>query len=238
MRMTLAETVEADQLQRFFRLGAAVFLRDAAHQPDLDYVAYLMTGDRYYLDQLNAQAAYDIITTGPNGRHYGAGIVADGADQVRAQGWSLREIVEVAAANPNGSAEKVYFTNIMIANFTFLLSETTAANQGQATGWIPGNANGSGEIAPWQQDYFATTVVLAAEQGVAAATQLLLWETNFLAGRFLAAVLQRVEREVGDARDFHPRNIRRIDAENSALVARSITMIERSRHRCLTPPSG
>jgi len=160
---------------------------DAAHQPDLDYVAYLMTGDRYYLDQLNAQAAYDIITTGPNGRHDGAGIVADGADQVRAQGWSLREIVEAAAANPNGSAEKVYFTNIMNANFTFLLSETTAANQGQASGWIPGNANGSGEIAPWQQDYFATTVVLAAEHGVAAATQLLLWETNFLAGRFLAA---------------------------------------------------
>ncbi len=158
---------------------------DSAHEPDLDYVAYLMTGNRYYLDQLNAEAAYDVISTAPNGRHDGQGIVADGTDQVRAQAWNLREIVEAASANPVGSTEKTYFTNIMNANFTFLLSETTTANQGQASGWIPGNANGSGEQAPWQQDYFATTVVLAAEQGVAAATQLLLWETNFLAGRFL-----------------------------------------------------
>ena len=160
---------------------------DSAHEPDLDYVAYLMTGTRYYLDQLNAQASYDIISTGPNGRLKGQGIVADGADQVRAQAWNLREIVEAASANPVGSAEKAYFTNIMNANFTFLLGEATTANQGQASGWIPGNANGSGEIVPWMQDYFATTAVLAAEQGVAAAKQLLLWETNFLAGRFLAA---------------------------------------------------
>jgi RTX calcium-binding nonapeptide repeat (4 copies) len=160
---------------------------DPAHQPDLDYDAYLMTGNRYYLDQLNAQAAYDIIATGPNGRQDGKGLVADGADQVRAQAWSLREIVEAAYANPVGSAEKTYFTNIMNANFTFLLSETTTANQGQATGWIPGNVNGTGQIEPWQQDYFASTVVLAAEQGVVAAKELLLWETNFLAGRFLSA---------------------------------------------------
>ncbi len=160
---------------------------DSAHEPDLNYIGYLMTGNRYYLDQLNAEAAYDVISTAPNGRQDGQGIVADGTDQVRAQAWNLREIVEAASANPVGSAEGTYFTNIMNANFTFLLNETTSANQGQASGWIPGNANGSGEIAPWQQDYFATTVVLAAEQGVAAATQLLLWETNFLAGRFLSA---------------------------------------------------
>ena len=160
---------------------------DSAHEPDLDYVAYLMTGNRYYLDQLNAEAAYDVISTTPNPRQQGQGIVADGVDQVRAQAWNLREIVEAASANPVGSAEKVYFTNIMNANFTFLLSEATSANQGQASGWIPGNANGSGLVDPWMQDYFATTVVLAAEQGVTAAKQLLLWETNYLAGRFLAS---------------------------------------------------
>ncbi|MGH7213140.1 MAG: beta strand repeat-containing protein, partial [Acetobacteraceae bacterium] len=39
---------------------------DVAHQPDNDYVAYLMTGDRYYLDQLNAQASYDVLSMRPN----------------------------------------------------------------------------------------------------------------------------------------------------------------------------
>ena len=159
---------------------------DPAHEPDLDYVAYLMTGNRYYLDQLNAEADYDIFLTLPPGaRHYGEGLVVGPTVTVRAEGWSLREIVEAAAANPDGSAEKAYFTQIMNNNFNFLLSETASANTDPG-GWIP--ASGSNVIiSPWQQDYFATTVVLAAEQGVAGAKQLLEWETNFLAGRFLAA---------------------------------------------------
>jgi len=161
---------------------------DAGHQPDLDYVAYLMTGDSYYLDQLNAQADYDVLSIWPYLRQQGlGGGVANGDDQVRTIGWSLREVVEAAYANPDGSAEKVYFTYIMNNSFTFLLREATAANQGQATGWIPGNVNGSGEIVPWEQYYFATTVALAAEQGVGAAKELLLWETNFIAGIFLSS---------------------------------------------------
>src|SRR5262249_36640568 len=41
--------------------SAAGWSADPAHQPDLSYDAYLMTGDRYYLDQLNAQANFDIL---------------------------------------------------------------------------------------------------------------------------------------------------------------------------------
>ena len=44
---------------------------DPAHEPDLDYVAYLMTGNRYYLDQLNAEADYDVISTAPGPRQLG-----------------------------------------------------------------------------------------------------------------------------------------------------------------------
>jgi hypothetical protein len=99
-----------------------------------------MTGNRYYLDQLNAQADYDVISTYPSERRNGQGIVANGYDTVRAQAWSLREIVEAAYANPDGSAEKAYFTNIMNNNFTFLLSEVSSLHEGQATGWLLGAA--------------------------------------------------------------------------------------------------
>ena len=167
---------------------------DPAHQPDLDYVAYLMTGDRNYLDALNAQASYDILTTRPNsqtaaktdGRQGAAGIVADGAVQVRAQAWSLREVVEAAAANPAGSAEKAYFTQVETNNFNHMLNYALTLNEGQASGYMTG-AYPAGFMAPWQQDYLATTVVLGAEQGNAAAVKLLGWETNFLAGSFLNA---------------------------------------------------
>ena len=167
---------------------------DVAHQPDNDYIAYLMTGDQYYLDQLNAQASYDVLSMRPNtnttgvlnGRQGAAGIVADGNTQVRAAAWNLREIVEAAAANPDGSPEKAYFTQVENNNFNYLLTFVSTLNEGQATGWMPG-AYPAGFIAPWQQDYLATTVALAAEQGNAAAKQLLGWETNFLAGRFVNA---------------------------------------------------
>ncbi len=72
-------------------------------------------------------------------------------------------------------------------NFAFLLNEISTLHEGQASGWLQGGGGGPGVISPWQQDYFATTMVLAAEQGVAAAKQILAWETNFLAGRFLAS---------------------------------------------------
>jgi hypothetical protein len=160
---------------------------DPAHQPDLDYVAYLMTGDRTYLDELNAEASYDILAQSPTTRQGALGIVLDGASQVRGQAWDLRAIVEAAAANPNGSAEEAYFTQIENNNFSYILQYVRTLNQGQATGWITGNYGNAGQIAPWQQDYFASTVALAAEQGVAGAAQLLGWEANFLAGLFINA---------------------------------------------------
>ncbi len=112
---------------------------DPAHQPDLDYVAYLMTGDRTYLDELNAEASYDVLAQNPTNRQGALGIVADGASQVRAQAWDLRAIVEAAAANPNGSAAKAYFTQLENNNFSYLLKYVSTLNEGQAEGWITGS---------------------------------------------------------------------------------------------------
>jgi hypothetical protein len=157
---------------------------DPTHAPDLDYIPYLMTGSRYYLDQLNAEADFDVVSTWPAIRQGAQGLVAFSDTQARTQAWSIREIAEAAAANPDGSAEKSYFATILNNNINFLLSEAAAAHQGQSSGWIP-SGGGVGRIQPWQQDFFATTAALAAEQGVPGAKQLL--EGEIFAGRFLAA---------------------------------------------------
>ena len=44
------------------------------------------------------------------------------------------------------------------------------------------------------------------------------------AGRLLPAMLERVEREVGEARDVMPR---RVDAEDSTFIARTVALVER-----------
>src|SRR5262249_48378245 len=139
---------------------------DVSHQPDLSYDAYLMTGDHYYLDQLNAQATFDLLSLWPTNRQDGLGLVANGLSEVRAQAWSLRQIDEAAWANPDGSPEKAYFTQIANNNWHWLVTQlpTWTAQEGQAYGYIPGSY-GDGQMAPWQQDFFASTVIAAAEQG-------------------------------------------------------------------------
>ena len=160
---------------------------DPAHQPDLSYVPYLLTGSRYRLDQLNAQASWSIVVAWHAPRLNGKGIVANFQSQVRASAWSLREIVEAAFANPDDSPMKRYFVEIAKNNIEYLLDQAAHSKQGDVHGWVLGTyGDDHGFIAPWQQDYLVTTIALAARQQVPGAKQLLEWQTNFLAGRFLS----------------------------------------------------
>jgi hypothetical protein len=159
---------------------------DTSHQPDLSYFAYLQTGDRTYLDQLNAQASFDELATWPDQRDNAQGLVVNG-QQERAMAWCLREVVEAANANPVGSPMKAYFTQMAENNIQYMLNFAQNSGEGQLAGWMPGiyGSTTGTYMAPWQQDFLASTVALAAEMGIPGAKQVLQWETNFLAGRFL-----------------------------------------------------
>jgi hypothetical protein len=167
------------------------WLPDAAHQPDLSYVAWLLTGDQVYLDQLTAQAAWSIAADWPPYRQSCQGIVANGQDQVRQQSWSLRQIQEAAFASPDGSPMKAYFTQMANNNWAWLVSQIPAwtTAQGEAHGYVPGNYGGSEFLAPWEQDYFVSTAVQAVEMGYADARTFLEWMSNFIVGRFLSGSL-------------------------------------------------
>ncbi len=162
---------------------------DRAHEPDLPYLAYLLTGDQYYLDQLNAEATWSETSNwpDPSQRKDSQGLVVQ-REEVRAGAWSLREIVEAAYANPPGSPMERYFRRMETNNFSWLMSQIPVwtAEQGQAYGYLPGvYGSNNGAMAPWQQDFLASTMVLAAEQGNRQAVTFLKWQSNFLVGRFL-----------------------------------------------------
>jgi Ca2+-binding RTX toxin-like protein len=161
---------------------------DRAHSPDLSYVAWLLTGDRYHLDMLNAQASWAIANTWNSPRNNGQGIIANDGEEVRAQAWSLRAVQEAAYANPDGSYEHAYFTKIANNNWAYLRAETVSlsASQGEVHGYFEGAIRETTATAPWQQDFFASTTALAALQGNADARAVLKWEANFLSGRFLS----------------------------------------------------
>ena len=160
---------------------------DQAHQPDLSFVPYILTGSRFYLDQLKAQAAWDILSWHPHYRQGARGIVVF-FGEVRAQAWDMRGIVNAAWILPDDDPLKRYFTQIEANNFSYLWQEIRKLGQGDVAGWIPGAyGTNDGAIAPWQQDYFASIMILAAKREITGARRIVEWESNFLAGRFLSA---------------------------------------------------
>ncbi len=171
--------------------AATGWTADTSHQPDLAYVAYLMTASRRYLDLLNAQAAFSILATWPDPqmRHGGEGNVIRG-NQLRAAAWSLRQIDEAAWINPAGSAEQAYFARIADANWRWLVAQLPgwSEREGETFGYVLDGEYGTrGQMPPWQQDYFVGTAVQAASLGNRDALAYLRWAENFVAGRFLNA---------------------------------------------------
>ncbi|GEP58922.1 hypothetical protein RSO01_60880 [Reyranella soli] len=161
---------------------------DRAHSPDVSYVAWLLTGDRYHLDMLNAQASWVIANTWNDPRQNEQGIIANAVDEVRAQAWSLRTVQEAAYGNPDGSYEKAYFNQIANNNWAHLRARaaTLSGTQGEVHGYFGGAYRDTTATPPWQQDFFASTSALAALQGNKDARAVLKWQANFLSGRFLS----------------------------------------------------
>ena len=161
---------------------------DTAHQPDLSFVPYVLTGERWILDNLQAQAAWSILAQWPVSRGGDQDLVVRD-NQVRGAAWSLRQIDEAAWASPTGSPEQAYFAAASAANWSWLVKQIPAwtAMQGEAHGWLPGVYGTPGAMPPWQQDYFAGTAIAAARQGNTDAAIFLEWQSNFLVGRFTHA---------------------------------------------------
>jgi Ca2+-binding RTX toxin-like protein len=168
--------------------GSTGWAPDVAHQPDLSFVPFLLTGERWMLDNLQAQAAWNVMIAWPAVRHDAADLLVN-EGQVRGSAWALRQLDEAAWISPDGSPAQAYFQAVSHENWAWLVSKIPewTAMQGEAHGWLPGAYGIDGALAPWQQDYFASTTIAAARHGNADALTFLKWQENFLVGRFLAA---------------------------------------------------
>ncbi|MBV8380878.1 MAG: hypothetical protein JO369_08980 [Paucibacter sp.] len=100
--------------QRFSKSYFDGWSADGAHQPDPFYIPYLLTGDYWYLEELQlwtgaASLSFCVeapFCRGPAGH---AGI----QDQTRGNAWLLRNRVNTAAISPDTSPEKYFFTKMV-----------------------------------------------------------------------------------------------------------------------------
>lgn len=89
---------------------AGGWVPDGAHQPDPYSIPYLVSGDYYYLEELQFWASYDSLkydptaTRGPDGSYGGI------FDEVRGDAWVFRNRVRTAVLSPDGSPEQSLFS--------------------------------------------------------------------------------------------------------------------------------
>jgi len=146
--------------------GQSPLIPDNAHQPSIAYVPYLLTGDRYYAEEMAFWANYGMIRTyNGDGVRGSQGILA--YNETRGYGWSLRNIVDAAAYYP-GSAVRTYLTQKVTNNLTWL---DNYANAQSATAnpfrilWIGKRPDGNQYIALWEQNYLAYAIDHGYKQG-------------------------------------------------------------------------
>ncbi len=170
---------------------------DSAHQPSLAYLPYLVTGDHYYLEELQFWANYNMLQHNPAYRSFDKGLLRP--DQVRGQAWSLRTLGQAAYITPDADPMKAYFVQ-RVANNIDWYTATYVTNPPNALGVLDGSgqyafnamayntpAGAQTGIGPWQDDFFTWSVGYLAELGFDTAKPLLTWKAQFPVSRMTSA---------------------------------------------------
>jgi len=154
---------------------------DTSHQASFVYLPYLVTGDYYYLEELQFWTMWNAFQDNPGYRLWEKGLISPG--QVRAQAWTLRTLAEAAYITPDGDKFKAQFTTILDTNLawyndTYVNTPATSNNLGVlVNGYALSYQNSTG-IAPWQDDFFTAAVGHAVDLGFTKAAPLLAWKAK------------------------------------------------------------
>lgn len=174
--------------------SSSPYKHDTAHQPNFAYLPYLVTGDYYYLEELQFWAMYDAFASNPGWRHGIKGLVAD--DQVRAQAWSLRAIGEAAYITPDNDRLKEHFVRVLMSNLEWYNAKYSNNPEANKLGLLITGAAAVGykdgvATAPWQDDFFTSAVGHLVDLGFKDAEPLLRYKAQF-----------PIQRMVGEGVDF------------------------------------
>jgi hypothetical protein len=201
---------------------------DISHQPGFAYLPYLVTGDVYYLEELEFWAMYDTFRANPAYRENVKGLLKP--EQMRGQAWGLRTLGEAAYIVPDADPLKSHFRRILASNLDWY-NTTYTSNSGAtklgfvSNGYAMAYKNGAG-LAPWQDDFFTATVGHLADLGFPEAARLLTWKAAFPIARMTApgacwidaAMYEMIVRDTGTG-PFYPSMAQVFKASRPAAVA-------------------
>jgi len=155
------------------------------HHPSPAYVAYLVTGDWYYLEELKFWADWVIFRQNSRYRDFANGLIED--TEVRGQAWALRTLGYAAYILPDNDPFKNYFNKVVKNNIQWYNAHYTdnpdanalhIITNGYAVGYTSNGYPGTG-MSIWQQSFFNWAVGNLADLGFPGADRLLNWVSAF-----------------------------------------------------------
>ena len=154
---------------------------DVPHQPAFAYLPYMLTGDHFFLEELQFWGMYSVFNSNPHYRETSKGLLKP--EQVRGQAWGLRTLAQAAYITPDSDRLKEHFTRILDSNLDWYnanYSYNPDANKLGALvhGYAMAYADKRG-LGPWQDDFFTSAVGHAHDLGFTKATALLKFKTVF-----------------------------------------------------------
>jgi hypothetical protein len=161
---------------------------DSSHQPNFAYLPYLVTGDYYYLEELQFWGMWNSFMSNPGYRDLEKALLK--SDQVRGQAWALRSLAEAAYITPDADPLKSHFTSFINSNLDWYNAEYATNPDANKLGVLTNGYaivydTGTG-VAPWQDDFFTSAVGHAAELGFDKAKTLLAYKAKFPIARMTA----------------------------------------------------
>jgi len=182
---------------------------DNAHVPSLAYVPYLLTGDRYYADEMTFWVNYAFLRTIPDENSGGftcRGETATGSrgllrcNEPRGIAWVLRNMADAAAWLPDGDPAVRYIGDKVRNNLedldTLVTRDPTPLGTPFHT-WMRGAQRADGSrtvgVATWENNYIAWAIDRANDQG-------------FTGGRSLRDLLARWQVRLFTAGEDFPRD--------------------------------
>lgn len=147
---------------------------DVAHSPSVGFMAYLVTGRWYFMEEVQFATTTNFLGNGTNSalRDGSKGLVQPCTDcwQTRASAWDWRARIQALAVTPDDdTALRSEFIASVEANIAHFYGRYVA-QANNPYGWVlPGETYDDGTLrmgAPWQQDFVTATFGYAVALGL------------------------------------------------------------------------
>jgi hypothetical protein len=154
-------------------------LPDVAHQPSMAFLPYVVTGDYYYLEELQFWANWNVFETAPAYRDLDHGLLR--WQQPRGIAWSLRTLGQTAYITPDQHPLKNYFTMQVHYNMDYFNERYVTNTDVNKFGIF---MSAGSEPQPWMQDFMTWSFGYMVDLGYSDALPILKWNAQFLINRF------------------------------------------------------